>query len=86
MLVVLHVGIALASLIYAGYVYLSPSKAKIYGAYALVAATLTSGTALTIATHAALLSVCMTGLLYLGVVSAGIIAAHKKLAKEQILD
>jgi hypothetical protein len=32
------------------------------------------------------LSVCMTGLLYLGIVSVGIIAAHRKLAKEQVLD
>ena len=86
MLVALHVGIVLASLIYTGYVYLSPSKAKIYGAYGLVAATLASGTALTISTHAPLLSVCMTGLLYLGIVIAGILAAYRRLAKEQILD
>ena len=86
MLVVLHVGIALASLIYAGYVFFSPSKAKLYGAYALVAATLASGTALVIATHTSLLSVCATGLLYLGVVSAGLIASHRKLAKQAVID
>ena len=86
MLLVIHVGVALASLVYTGYVYFSPSKAKLYGAYGLVAATLASGTALVVAVHAPLLSVCMTGLLYLGIVSVGIIAAHRKLSKEQILD
>ena len=86
MLLVMHVGIALASLVYAGYVYFSPTKARLYGAYGLVAATLASGRALVIAVHAPLLSVCMTGLLYLGVAGAGVFAAHRKLSKEQILD
>lgn len=86
MLVLLHVLIAVSSLIYSGYVFLSPSKSKIYGTYAFIAATVASGTALTLVTHASLLSVCMTGLLYLGATSAGIIAAYKKLAKESPLD
>jgi hypothetical protein len=82
MLVATHVLIAVSSLIYTGYVFLSPSKSKIYGAYAFIAATLVSGTILTIATHAPLLSACLTGLFYLGVVSTGIIASHKKLARD----
>ena len=86
MLVLLHVSIAISSLIYSGYVFLSPSKAKIYGTYPFMAATIASGTALTIATHAPLLSVCATGLLYLGVTSVGIFAAYKKLAKEPSVD
>lgn len=81
MLVILHVLIAISSLIYTGYVFLMPSKAKIYGAYAFIAATLTSGTILAFVSHAPLLSVCLTGLFYLGVVTTGVVAAHKKLAK-----
>ena len=86
MLVLLHVSIAIASLIYTGYVFLSPSKSKIYGAYGLIAATLISGLALVFVTHAPLLSACLTGLFYLGVVSTGIVAAHKKIAKESAID
>jgi hypothetical protein len=82
MLVLLHVLIALSGLIYTGYVYLSPSKHKIYGASALIAATLISGTVLVFATHASLISACMTGLLYLGITSIGLAAAYKKLAQE----
>jgi hypothetical protein len=82
MLVVLHVLTALSSLIYTGYVYFSPSKSKIYGAYAFIAATLLTGGVLTYASHVPLLSVCMTGLLYLGAAGAGILAAHRKLSRQ----
>ena len=83
MVALLHVIIAVSSLIYTGYVYISPSKAKFYGVYGFIAATLISGAVLTYTAHAPLLSVCTSGLLYLGVVTVGIIASRKKLAKEQ---
>ena len=82
MILVIHVAVVLASLIYTGFVYFSPSKVKIYGSYALISATLISGGVLTYTTHSPLLSVCLTGLFYLGVVGAGILAAHRKLAKQ----
>ncbi|HEY5549642.1 MAG TPA: hypothetical protein VIK37_00310 [Candidatus Saccharimonadales bacterium] len=86
MLVLLHVSIAISSLIYTGYVFLSPSKARIYGVYGFIAATLISGGVLAFVAHASLLSVCVSGLLYLGIVSIGIVASHKKLAKESAAD
>ena len=86
MLVVAHVIIALSSLIYTGYVFFSPSKTKIYGAYGFIAATLISGGLLVYVTHANLISACVTGLFYLGVVAIGIIATHRKLAKETNFD
>ena len=82
MLVLLHVLVALSGLIYTGYAFLSPSKAKIYGSYGFIAATLISGGILTYASHSPLLSVCVTGLLYLGIIGAGILAAKRKLSKE----
>lgn len=86
MLVAAHVLIAIFSLVYTGYVFLSPSKTKIYGAYGFIAATLISGGILVYVSRAPLLSACLSGLFYLGVVSTGIIASHKKLAKQPTID
>ena len=65
-----------------GNAYISPSKNKIYTACTMIAATLISGTVLAVASHSHLLSVCVSGLLYLGTASVGIVAASKKLARE----
>lgn len=75
MLILTHVILALSSLAWTTYLYLRPSRRKFYAAYALVAGTLASGTYLVISTHSPLLSSCVTGLLYLGAVSAGLYAA-----------
>ena len=80
MIVLLHVLIALGSIAFTTYLYFRPSKGRFYASYGLIGATLASGTYLVISTHAPLLSACMTGLLYLGVVLAGIAAAHQKAA------
>ena len=84
MIVLLHVLIALSSMAYTGYVYLSPSKAKLNASYGLVAATIGSGTYLVWTTHAPMLEACVTGLVYLGIVLVGIAAAHHKLATEKV--
>ena len=86
MLVLLHVLIALSSLIYTGYVFFSPSRNKIYGAYGFIAATLISGSILVYVTHANLISACITGLFYLGVVAIGIAASHRKLSKHSSIE
>ena len=82
MLVLVHVIIALSGLVSTGISFFSPSKSKINISYALVVATIVSGTALVIIKNANLVSACITGLLYLGVALSGIIAAQRKLAKE----
>jgi len=79
MILVLHIVIALTSLAYATLTYFAPSKNKLRASWSLVALTLASGTWLVISTQSALLHSCMTGLLYLAMVSAGIIAAQQKL-------
>lgn len=83
MLLVTHILIALSSLIYSGYSYFAPTKNKLRISYGLVAATLTSGTYLVISTHSPLTQACLSGLVYLGVVSAGLVSAHLKLAKSR---
>jgi hypothetical protein len=81
MIVLLHVLIALSSIAWTSYLYLAPSKHKFYAAYGLIAATLASGAYLVISTGSPLLSSCVTGLVYLGIVSSGVIASSKKLGK-----
>lgn len=79
MALILHVIIALTSMVYTTYLFVRPSRAKFYAAYALVALTLTSGTYLVVSTHARLVPSCEAGLAYLGVVLSGLVAAHHRL-------
>ena len=84
MIILLHVLIALSSVAFTTYLYLRPSKGKFYVSYGLIAATLGSGTYLVVSSGSPLLSSCMTGLLYLGVVLTGIVAAREKATRDNI--
>jgi hypothetical protein len=84
MIILLHVLIALASMAFTTYLYVSPSKNKLYVAYGLVGLTLASGTYLIVSAPAHMVQSCVMGLVYLAVVSVGIIAARKKLASPTI--
>ena len=79
----IHISIALSSIVYATLAYLAPSKNKLNTSYALVALTIASGTYLVVSTHAPMLSTCMTGLFYLCIVSVALVAARFKLASLQ---
>lgn len=81
MILVLHITIALASIIYTSMTYISPTKGKVQTSSGLAALTLLTGTVLVISTHSALLQACATGVTYLAIVSAGIIAADRKLKR-----
>ena len=74
-----HIVIALSSVAYTTYLFFAPSKLKFYVSYALIGLTLVSGTMLVLASHSPLLSSCVTGLLYVGLVLAGVLAAHRRL-------
>jgi hypothetical protein len=82
MIVLLHVLIALTSIGFSTYALFGPSYTKLKLSYSLVGLTLASGTYLVISTHANMLSSCITGLVYLAIVSTAIAAAHRKLALE----
>jgi hypothetical protein len=82
MLVLLHVLIALTSLIYTTWLNFKPAQKGIRAAYWLVAATLGSGTYLVISTGSNMLQSCMTGLVYLGFVTAGLASANYRLNKQ----
>ena len=85
MVLITHIFLALASVAYTTYVFFTPSRAKLRFSYALVASTLATGTYLVVSTHAPMLQSCMTGLLYTGAVSIGLVSAHKKLASQETI-
>ena len=80
MVLLLHIVIALTSLVYTTYLYISPSKTKLRLSYILVASTVATGTYLTLINLSHLVSTCITGLIYLGIVSVAIVSARHKLA------
>jgi hypothetical protein len=86
MLVLAHVSIALFSIFFSTYTFFVPSKLKIHVGQGLIAATLSSGTYLVISTHSNMLSACMSGLIYLAIVSFAIVSASKKLAIQENRD
>lgn len=83
MIVLLHVLIAIASLIYATYLVIAPSRTKFRINTALIAATFASGTALVVVEQVALLRTCASGLCYLAAaVALSAWAKHRYLAKQ----
>lgn len=81
MILVLHIIIALSSMLYSTFLYFSPTKTKFNVTYVLVSATLVSGTFLVISTGADILHACFMGIFYLVAVFGAIILANRKLAK-----
>ncbi len=82
MIVVLHVLIALSSIIFTTYAYLRPSAPKLNIGYGLVGLTLATGIYLVWSAPAHMLQACTSGLVYLGLVSIAIVATRSKLAKQ----
>ncbi len=80
MVLPVHITIAFSSLIFTGFLLVSPSKTKLNASYALVALTLISGFYLIFSQPADMTQTCISGLTYLALVGAGIIHAHRKLA------
>lgn len=83
MLLVVHILIALASIVWTSYVAVAPSRAKINGSWGMMAATLITGTALVASTGQHILQACVTGLLYAAVVTAGIFLAQRRFARQE---
>jgi hypothetical protein len=83
MFVLIHVAIALLSMVSATSALIRPTNAKLRASYRLVAATFISGTYLVVSTHSNLLSACIAGLTYLGGVSVALVAARHRLVRVQ---
>ena len=79
MLLTAHILIAVTSLGVAGYAWRRPSRLALVTGSTLVALTLATGTLLVMYAPARLPQACLTGLLYLGLVGAGLVAGTRKL-------
>lgn len=84
MILIAHIVIALASIVFASFLLLQPSRSKIVMNYTLIASTIASGTYLIITTHENMLGACLSGLAYLAVVITLTAVAHRKLAHQTI--
>lgn len=84
MILIAHIFIALASMAHSTFLFFVPSQKQLLVSYALVAATIGSGTYLVVSSHANVLNTCLMGLFYLGFVSIGIVSTQYKLAHELI--
>lgn len=79
-MLLVHISIAIVSLIWTAMTWAAPSSKKLLGSYGLIAGTLATGTILVISTHQAMLQACATGLLYVTVTMAATLASQRKLA------
>jgi hypothetical protein len=84
MFLLIHVGVAMSSMLLAGIAMFTPSRFKLYTIYVLVALTLMSGTGLVIVTGSNLLQSCVTGLLYLLAVGSATLLSKYKLALQEV--
>lgn len=80
MILLLHIAIALSSIVLSTYVYFRPSRTALYSSYGLVGVTFISGFYMVMASPAHLMQACVSGLIYLGVVSLALLAARQKVA------
>lgn len=84
MVLVFHIVVAVASLACAAAGFFAPSVKKMRASYALTLLTLGSGVYLVVSTHARLVSSCMAGIVYLGVVFCAMAGTRRKLAPVKI--
>ena len=81
MLLILHIAIALSSLVTTGLAFFAPTNLKLRASYALVGLTVATGTVLIVTRPAHMVQSCTTGLVYLGLVFTSIILARQKLVR-----
>jgi hypothetical protein len=82
MLLLIHIVVAVLGLALSTFSLLIPSVNKIKASYLAVGATIVSGTALVIRDHLSILSVCLSGLLYVGFTFTSLILASHRLARQ----
>lgn len=78
-MLLIHIIIALSSVIFASALLVRPTQRKMYVNYAFIVATIATGTDLVLTTHVDMLHTCVSGLAYLSVVAALSIMARYRL-------
>ena len=81
MMLILHIAVALTSLVQTTYLLFSPSKIGLRLSYGLMGLTLATGTYLTISVGSHMLEACLMGVLYTSFVAFGIVRTQRTLAK-----
>jgi len=80
MILLIHIIIAITSVIYTLALYNKPTTLRLRTSYGLLFVTIASGGYLIFANHSRMIETCTVGLLYIIVVSTSIAAARRKLA------
>jgi hypothetical protein len=80
-MVILHVGVALTSILYTAYIFFAPSYSKMRVTYGLVAATVITGTILAVSNPAHMPEACALGVAYLVGMFTSIALLRSKLTR-----
>lgn len=80
MILLLHIGIAVLSMLVAGIAFLAPTRLKIRTSYILMALTLATGTYLVVVAPAHMVQACTVGVLYLAITASATVLARRKLS------
>jgi uncharacterized membrane protein YGL010W len=81
MIILIHVIIALTSMVSSSVTFFKPSVKKLAISYGFIVATVGTGTYLLLNATGSILRTCLVGLFYLTVVSAATVAAHVRLQR-----
>jgi hypothetical protein len=81
MIILIHVIVAIASIIMASLALLHPTMKKLIASYGLIIATVASGTFLLVSFPGSILRTCLMGVSYLVVVTVATAATHVRLRK-----
>lgn len=84
MILITHIVVAITSILCTAYAFIFPSVRVLRVSYSLIGLTLASGTYLVLSTGSRLVQACITGLVYISIISVAIIAARSKLARQEI--
>ncbi|HLE49387.1 MAG TPA: hypothetical protein VI819_05150 [Patescibacteria group bacterium] len=82
-MLIIHIFLALTSVLYSFYTSITPSNRKVFVTGIAFLATLASGALLTITTHANIVKVCISGVVYSAIVLTNIIITRKKILRVQ---
>lgn len=84
MVILIHIIIALTSVIVASFVFFNPSMRKLITSYGLILGTIASGTYLLVTSPSHILQSCVTGLAYVTIVTVVTIATHVRIHARQL--
>lgn len=83
MILLLHITIALSSLVVTATAFMTPKVSLLRASYVLVAMTIATGSYVTFMNPSHMVQACVSGLLYTVVVLGGVSAVRRKLAVDR---